>query len=115
MLTTLIGRVRSLVRRAWFTLDRSRAEANLRDELAFHLDEDARSHVAAGASAEEAERAAHVALGGVESVMEACRDVDRLPLLDASGQDVSFGLRMLRRRPAFALSVLLVLALGLGA
>jgi putative ABC transport system permease protein len=115
MLTTLTSRVRSLARRAWFTLRRSRAEADLRDELAFHLDEDARSHVAAGASSEEAERAAHVALGGVESVMEACRDVDRLPLLDAFGRDVSFGLRMLRRRPVFAVSVLLVLALGLGA
>src|SRR5262245_33645115 len=106
--------IRSIVRRAWLMVHHRRAEAALRDELEFHIAEETARHVAAGMSPDAAERAAQLALGGTSPVIEACRDADRLPWLDALSQDVRFAARTLRRRPGFALGVFWVLAIGLG-
>jgi len=51
----------------------------------------------------------------VESIKEEYRDRRGIPLLETIIQDVRFGLRQLRKNPGLTVTVLLTLALGIGA
>jgi predicted permease len=58
---------------------------------------------------------ARLDLGGVEQVKEACRDERGVGLLEQCLQDLSYAGRALRHQPAFALTVIVTLALGIAA
>jgi putative ABC transport system permease protein len=96
------------------TVRRGRVDAELQDELRFHVDGQTDAYMKGGLPLEEARRAALRTLGGFEPVKEACRDTDRIPWLETLVQDVRFAIRTFRRRPGFALSALTVLAFGIG-
>ena len=66
----------------------------------------------AGMTAVEARRETLLKLGGVEPLKEAYRDRSTVPLLEHLMMDLRFTARQLRRTPAFAATVTLVLALG---
>ena len=66
-------RVRSLFRK-------SEVDAELSEELQFHLEREAAKNEAAGMSKEEARRVALVEFGGPEQVKEECRDMRRVNL-----------------------------------
>ena len=107
-LYTIPLRLRSLLRR-------DAAERELSEELRYHLEQKTREFVAAGLTLEEARRKAMREFGGVELSKENCRDARRVNFLEDFVQDVSFGLRMFRQSPAFALVAIFTLALGIGA
>ncbi|HEX8984903.1 MAG TPA: ABC transporter permease, partial [Bryobacteraceae bacterium] len=104
----LVLRLRALV-------GRKRAESDLDDELSFHLEMQARKHQAAGVAETAAQRTARLEFGGVERVREECRDARGLSFLEDLARDARYGLRMLRKAPAFTAVAILSLGIGIGA
>jgi predicted permease len=70
--------------------------------------------MADGMLAAEARRSALAELGGAEQVKQAVRDERAGTGVERLWQDMRFGLRQLRRSPAFAVTGLLIIAAGLG-
>src|SRR5687768_15155525 len=88
---------------------------DISDELQSHLDMHTADNVRAGMSPDEARRQARIALGGVESTKERYRERRRTRWLDELLQDLTFAARVMLRERGFALTVVIVLALGIGA
>ncbi|HSQ29897.1 MAG TPA: ABC transporter permease [Gemmatimonadaceae bacterium] len=94
---------------------RRRAESELEKEMRLHLDLEIENNVRLGMSPDAARRAALVAFGGVESAKEGVRDERPLRWLEHAAGDVRFALRGFRKNPGFALAVIVLIALGVGA
>jgi predicted permease len=94
---------------------RSTLEREMDDEVQSHLEHRAEDLVRAGHSPAEADRLARLEFGPVAARKDDMRVAVGLRLVDELHADVRQTLRKLRRSPSFALTTILVLAVGIGA
>ncbi len=110
-----MGRLMSEIRYRLRALFRRRAvEAELDDELRFHLQREIEKRMKAGASRSEAERLTRAHFGAVEGTRDDVRDSRGVSVLDHFFRDLRLAARSLRRRPVLAVGVVLTLGLGIG-
>jgi len=93
----------------------ARVDADLAEELRFHVQRETEANIARGLSPERAYRQARLTVGSVDAALETARDQRPGSLFRQLGRDMRFGTRLLAKSPAFALAGLTVVALGIGA
>jgi putative ABC transport system permease protein len=98
-----------------FLLRRSRADADLDEELRAHLAIERQRRIDAGEQPDLANAAAQKDLGNILLVKEDTRATWRWSWLERTGQNLRYGSRMLARNPGFAAAAILSLGLGIGA
>src|SRR5918999_5341315 len=108
MIADLLERLRAL-------LLRNRVEAEMDDEMRFHIERDTDERIRRGVDPARARREALIAFGGVERRKEEVRDARGVAALENAGADLRHAARALRGNPIFATTAVLVLALGVGA
>jgi predicted permease len=107
-------RFRDLTLRARALFRPRTVERELDDELAFHVECETRKLMDGGLGAEEARRRALARFGPVPLAADRCRDERGISFFETLARDVSFALRMLRRAPLAAVTIVGTIALGLG-
>jgi putative ABC transport system permease protein len=107
MISELLTRFRYLI------LCKKRGE--LDEELEFHLEQAIASRMAAGVGPSEARRQALIEFGGIEPTRDQCERQRPGWWIGTVLQDLRYALRGFRRNPLFTISVLVTVALGIGA
>ena len=100
-------RIRSLFRRR-------KVDAELEDELQFHLEQLVNEKAAAGLSPNEARWEALRGMGSIAQFQEDCRDMRGIGFCEDLLRDVAYAWRSFTRSPIFFLSAILILAVGIG-
>jgi putative ABC transport system permease protein len=91
-----------------------RADRDLQDELRDHLEREVDRQLASGVPAADARRRAYARAGGMHATRDAVRDGRSGRVVRDAISDLRVAARAARRNPAFAIAVVLSLALGVG-
>jgi predicted permease len=105
----------SFFRKLSWSTRRSQKEEELREELQFHLDEEADERQAEGLEEQEARWAARREFGNVARVQEDTRIAWGWTTLEQLSQDLRYAFRAIAANRLFSLLAILSLALGIGA
>lgn len=103
------------MKRLKFFLSKSSIEKELDSEIRFHVESAIQEKIAAGLSPEAARREALLEFGGAEQIKEDCRYAHRLAIAEGTLANLKCAARFMRRSPGFSATVILTLALGIGA
>ena len=98
-----------------FFARKSKVEKELDSEIRFHLESVVQEKIAAGMPPEAARREALVEFGGSEQIKEECRHAHRIASVENTLSNLKSAVRFIRKSPGFSLTVILTLALGIGA
>lgn len=106
--------------RVWFRrltglFGKPQRDAEFAAELECHLQLHIEDNLRNGMSPLAARRDALIKLGGLQQAKENYRDRGSLPILEALLQDLRFGFRVLLKNPGSTSTVVIALALGIGA
>ena len=107
MIASFLVRLKALV-------FRRTAEAELDEELRYHLEREIERNIANGMSPSDARDAARRALGNLTVATEQAREAVRWRWLEELRQDLSFTARSARRAPLFVFTVVATIGVGLG-
>jgi predicted permease len=105
----------ALLRRIANLFRRSRLDREISEELRAHIEMRIEDNVARGMKPEDARREALMRFGNTSSTKERVAAADMPLLLSSAWSDVRYAGRQLVRNPGFAVTAIVVLALGLGA
>jgi predicted permease len=94
---------------------RGKVYGDLAEEIRLHLEERTEQFIREGMSRNEAEQAARRSFGNATLLEERSREVWQLPWLESIGTDLKLVFRRLGKSPGFAATVILTLAIGIGA
>ena len=100
-------RVRALLRP-------KRVEQELDEELAFHIEREARKLIGEGLTPAQARERAQARFGSTALAADRCRDERGTAVIDNTVRDVQYALRTFTKAPLTACTIVLTVALGLG-
>ena len=103
------------VHRLWSRLRRRALAQDLDDELELHLELKVQDYIARGMSAERAQRQARLDFGNPVLAVERSREGWGFLSVENLFRDVRYGVRQGAKHPGFAATVVVTLALGIGA